>query len=103
MSRQHPPEPFGFFKAEPFGWTDCEEMDEGARPLFDQDTIDGLTKQRHELLAALLWVLWHHQGGSSPTGQPLRRFLSIGQHDRLTDAQIEQAKTFIGLAKGGAS
>ena len=22
--------------------------------------------------AALLWVLWHHQGGSSPVGQPIR-------------------------------
>ncbi len=30
------PEPFGYFKAEPFGWTDCEESDEGAIALYDR-------------------------------------------------------------------
>ena len=28
-------EPFGYFKAEPFGWTDCAEDDEGAVALYD--------------------------------------------------------------------
>ena len=28
------PEPFGYFKAEPFGWTDCAETDEGAVALY---------------------------------------------------------------------
>lgn len=28
-------EPFGYFKAEPFGWTDCAETDEGAVPLYE--------------------------------------------------------------------
>ena len=36
--------------------------------------------------AALLWTLYHHQGGSS----------HIGQHDRLTNEQIAQAKAFGG-------
>jgi hypothetical protein len=27
-------EPFGYFKAEPFGWTDCSETDEGAIALY---------------------------------------------------------------------
>ena len=27
-------EPFGYFKAEPFGWTDCAETDEGAVALY---------------------------------------------------------------------
>lgn len=31
--------------------------------------------------AALLWVLWHHQGGSSPVGQPIRFALGMGKHD----------------------
>lgn len=39
----------------------------------------------------LLNVLWH-QGGSSPAGQPIRRMLGIGQHDRLTEQQVEAAK-----------
>ena len=29
------PEPFGYFKAEPFGWTDCAETDEGATALYE--------------------------------------------------------------------
>jgi hypothetical protein len=28
-------EPFGYFKVEPFGWTDCAETDEGARALYE--------------------------------------------------------------------
>lgn len=42
--------------------------------------------------AGLLWVLYNHQGGSSPVGQPIRAALGIGPHKRLTDEQIEQAK-----------
>ncbi len=29
-------EPFGYFKAEPFGWTDCAETDEGATALYER-------------------------------------------------------------------
>jgi hypothetical protein len=29
-------EPFGYFKAEPFGWTDCAESDEGAVALYER-------------------------------------------------------------------
>lgn len=29
-------EPFGYFRAEPFGWTDCAETDEGAVALYEQ-------------------------------------------------------------------
>jgi hypothetical protein len=28
-------EPFGYFKAEPFGWTDCAETDAGAKALYE--------------------------------------------------------------------
>lgn len=28
-------EPFGYFKAEPFGWTDCAPTDEGAIALYE--------------------------------------------------------------------
>lgn len=28
------PEPFGYFKDEPFGWTDCAETDDGAIALY---------------------------------------------------------------------
>lgn len=48
--------------------------------------------------AALLWVLWHHQGGSSPVGQPIRFALGMGADERLGDARIEEAKRWAALA-----
>lgn len=42
IPKNTPPEPFGHFKAEPFGWTDCAETDDGAQPLYDQAAIDEL-------------------------------------------------------------
>lgn len=67
IEQNHTPEPFGYFKAEPFGWSDCTETDEGAQPLYDQAAIDELgerlmvsdyalkdaLRQRDVLLAAL--------------------------------------------------
>lgn len=38
---QSQPEPFGYFRAEPFGWTDCAETDEGAIPLYEKPDIEG--------------------------------------------------------------
>lgn len=45
----------------------------------------------------LLWTLYHHQGGSSDIGQPIRRALGIGQHDHLTAEQIAEAKAAAGV------
>ena len=42
--------------------------------------------------AALLFALWHHQGGSSPVGQTVRRILGMGEHARLNDDQAAAAK-----------
>jgi hypothetical protein len=42
--------------------------------------------------AAIAWVLFHHQGSSSPIGQPLRYALGLGAHDRLPDQLIKEAK-----------
>lgn len=50
---KYTPEPFGYFKAEPFGWTDCSDTEDGAIPLFDKVTIRSIQKQRDELLEAL--------------------------------------------------
>lgn len=41
---------------------------------------------------ALLFCLWHHQGGSSKIGQPIRYALGIGQHDYMNKEQLEAAK-----------
>lgn len=42
--------------------------------------------------AALLWVLWHHQGGNSKVGQPIRFALGKDAHEPLSDWEVEQAK-----------
>lgn len=44
--------------------------------------------------AALLNVLWHHQGHNSPVGQPIRFAIGMGRDDRLSDEQIAAAKRF---------
>lgn len=68
----HTPEPFGHFKAEAFGWTDCAETDDGAQPLYDQAAIDELgerlkdaLRQRDALLAALRMIAGANDCGSS--------------------------------------
>jgi hypothetical protein len=48
------------------------------------------TEENKLLRGLLLWTLYHNQGGSSEVGQPIRRALCIGQHDRLTAAQINE-------------
>jgi len=45
--------------------------------------------QMHGLL---LWALYHHQGASSPVGQPIRRALGIDPHAPLTAVQLTHAK-----------
>lgn len=48
--------------------------------------------------AAIAWVLWHHLGGSSPVGQPLRFALGMGDHDPMPDWRIAEAKRYAELA-----
>jgi len=36
VTETHKQEPFGYFKPEPFGWTDCAETDEGAIALYEK-------------------------------------------------------------------
>lgn len=54
-------EPFGYFKAEPFGWTDCDECDPDAKPMWDDAAMCAVEKQRDELLAALIALRKRHQ------------------------------------------
>lgn len=48
--------------------------------------------------AALLWVLWHHQGASSAIGGAMRFALGMGQHDRLSESQLNEAKRWAAIA-----
>ena len=69
----------------------CDPRNECIDP--DADCIEHHPK-RQQMEAALLWTLYHHQGGSSHIGQPIRKLLGIGQHDRMTEEQIADAKKF---------
>lgn len=73
----------------------CDPSNECIDP--DAHTIEHHPK-RQGMEAALLWTLYHHKGGSSHIGQPIRKLLGIGQHDHLTDEQLAQAKAFGGAA-----
>lgn len=53
--------------------------------------------------AALLWVLYHHQGGSSKVGQPIRYALGMGAHERLNDHQLREAKRWGELEEKAAA
>ena len=44
-------EPFGHFRVEPFGWTDCAEDDEGAIALYERPQEVGLTDEEIEAIA----------------------------------------------------
>lgn len=45
--------------------------------------------------AALLSVLWHHQGASSSIGQPIRFALGKGATEPLTEEEIRAAKSWL--------
>ncbi len=46
------PEPFGYFKDEPFGWTDCSETDEGAIALYAAPPAKNQSEQHIEMVNA---------------------------------------------------
>jgi hypothetical protein len=46
-------EPFGYFKAEPFGWTDCVDTDEGAIALYELPPDQSAEIERLKAQAAL--------------------------------------------------
>lgn len=68
-------------------WTPLYELDEMSPEFTDTAR------------AALLWVLWHHQGGSSPVGQPIRFALGMGAHEPLNEQQVQEARRWAALTK----
>jgi hypothetical protein len=47
-------EPFGYFKAEPFGWVDCAETDDGAVALYDTTALQAAIDAAYERAAVAL-------------------------------------------------
>jgi acyl-coenzyme A thioesterase PaaI-like protein len=77
--------------------------DEGPEkcPALPEERMSNLTR------AALLWVLWNHQGAGSSIGQPIRALLNKTQHERLGPDEVRIARDFgtrltaHGLVHGG--
>ena len=99
-------EPFGYFRAEPFGWTDCAETDEGAVALYDQETVnalqgrcDELLKQRDELLSSLDRLTFAADCRDSTTGDQCR----LIQVKAKLAAASANSRAAIRRVKGGAA
>lgn len=60
------------------------------------NVLVGQLDEVQQMHGLLLWALWHHQGASSPIGQPIRRALGIDAHARLTAKQVTLAKQVAG-------
>ena len=77
------PEPFGYFRAEPFGWTDCAETDEGAMALYDQAAVDALERERDELAL----IIATDTGTESAVADLQRQLVAVtAERDELKDA-----------------
>lgn len=61
-------------------------------PAAKQELVEMSPEFTDTARSALLWVLWHHQGGRSPVGQPIRFALGMSANERLNDWQISEAK-----------
>lgn len=64
-------------------------------PAVQMKDITVMRKEIEDMRGLLLWALWHHQGGSSPVGQPIRKFMGIGPHDALLVGQVHHAKDVV--------
>ena len=74
------------------------EAPQPAKPA-EQEPVEVSPEFTDTARAALLWVLWHHQGGSSPVGQPIRFALGMGAHDHLNEREIAEAKRWAALTR----
>ena len=70
-----------------------------AEPMTEHsDHVDMSPEFTDTARAALLWVLWHHQVGSSPVGQPIRYALGMGANEHLNAHQVNEAKRWASIA-----
>ena len=79
------PEPFGYFKCDAYGWMDCAETDEGARPLYEApqpQVVPGFNhvaaKKLKELQARGYTVAGYSIEKTSESGAVERGFITSG-------------------------
>jgi hypothetical protein len=85
-------EPFGYFKAEPFGWTDCAETDEGAIALYEapsQRTWVGLTdEERIDILVDAVHTKWDDQEIIKAIEAKLKEKNAFAEDSSVTEQNI---------------
>lgn len=84
-----PAEPFGYFRAEPFGWTDCAETDDGAVALYERPNADGQREQVAKLLGTRK-VLWDLLGECLPLLKVDAEFSTDYEGKEAIELLIEQ-------------
>jgi len=57
--------PFGHFRAEPFGWTDCAKDDEGAIALYERPQEVGLTDDEITQVCSGIYLSDYPHGSTS--------------------------------------
>lgn len=67
-------EPFGYFRAEPFGWTDCAEGDEGAVALYEKAGVTDATL--HKIIASVEAAL---DAAGAPAGTLVERIGALAE------------------------
>ena len=67
-------EPFGYFRAEPFGWTDCAEGDEGAVALYEKAGATDATL--HKIIASVEAAL---DAAGAPAGTLVDRIGALAE------------------------
>jgi hypothetical protein len=69
-------EPFGYFKSEPFGWTDCAETDEGAIALYEHQPAQRKPLTDEQIDAAVeAWFKNEIVAGRQPFAKRMRAAL----------------------------
>ena len=80
-------EPFGYFRAEPFGWTDCAETDDGAVPLFDHAAIAALEHNYASLCQAF----------DEMKALAAHRLEALKETERQRDVLLAACETFMSM------
>ena len=84
-----PSEPFGYFKAQPFGWTDCVETDDGAIALYERPNAGGQLEQVAKLHGTRK-VLWDLLGECLPLLKVDAEFSTDYEGKEAIELLIEQ-------------
>lgn len=81
-------EPFGYFKADAFCWTDCAETDDGAKPLYEHPLPpDDVAQKYEELLYAV-----QRKFPDETRHQTALRYIKTAESPSYTNAAMKEMK-----------